>query len=123
MRTWHYTVGVKLRSILKDQVLRQATAHVHADERPVVWATTNPVWEQTANKMFGQEGLLVRLGKQETAAYGEGLYRVEVLPQAAPYGWGEFKRLSNIPEPVARSLGQAAHAQGSNPREGKYVRT
>lgn len=117
MRIWHYTVGMWLRSILEDQMIKLATKGVPTGERPVVWTTTNPNWEPTAKKGREQDSRVVTLGKQETAAYGEGLYRIEVVPEAAPYGWEEFKRLSNIPERMAKSLARVAREQRSNHRD------
>jgi len=117
MRIWHYTVGVRLRSILKDQMIEFATTGIRTGERPVVWATTSPKWEPTANKAINRDGHNVFLDKRETTTHGEGLYRIEVMPEAVPYGWDEYKRLSNIDERMAKGLARVAREQGSNYRD------
>lgn len=118
MSVWHYTVGAWLRVILADQAIKPATESVYAGEHPVVWLTKNPRWEPTANKGFRHDdGRVVSLGKMETAVHGEGLYRIEVVAEAAPYGWDEYKRLSKIDERLAKSLARVAREQGSNYRD------
>lgn len=117
MSVWHYTVGVRLRSILEDRTIKLATEGVPVGERPAVWSTISPKWEPTANKVLDLEGQIIKLGKQETAAHGEGLYRIELLPEAAPYGWEEYRRLSHIPERMAKSLARIAREQNSHYRD------
>lgn len=114
MRIWHYTVGERLWSILRDKIIKPATAGVPAGERPVVWFTTNPAWEPTANKGIWRNGELLWLTKEETAAEGGGLFRIEVAPDAAPYGWEEFKRLSGISGRTSKRLARIARQRGSN---------
>ena len=85
MGLWHYTVGQRLRSILDTQEILLATKGIPQGEKPVVWLTTSPHWESTANKARqGPNGQPIIMSKGESAAYGEGLYRIEVLPEAAP---------------------------------------
>ena len=50
MGVWHYTVGQRLRSILDTQEISLATKGVPQGEKSVVWLTTSPQWESTANK-------------------------------------------------------------------------
>jgi len=118
MSVWHYTVGTWLRVIIADQAIKPATESVYAGEHPVVWLTTIARWEPTANKGFRHDdGRVVSLGKQETTAHGEGLYRIEVVPEAAPYRWDEYKRHSKIDERLAKSLARVAREKGSNYRD------
>lgn len=115
MKIWHYTVGVHLRSIVRDGQINPSTAWVGEGERPAVWCTINPQWEATANKaMRMDDGQLRALSKRETASEGEGLYRIEVMPEACPYGWNDWKRLSRINERLARSLARVGREVGSN---------
>lgn len=114
MGIWHYTVGVRLRSILRDKLIKPATAGVPAGERPVVWFTTNPEWEPTANKGVVRYGKTVWLTRAETEAEGGGLFRIEVAPETAPYGWEEFKRLSGITEREEKRLARRAREWGSD---------
>jgi len=118
MSIWHYTTGTCLRSIFVDGVIKTATANVPVGEHPVVWFTTRPFWEPTANKGVRQaDGLVCTLSKPETAAYGEGLYRIELSSDIVLFGWEEYKRLSGINEATAKSLAQIARQLGSNYHE------
>ncbi len=115
MRVWHYTVGQCLRSILDTLAITPATEGVPPGELPVVWLSAHPLWEPTANKgRKGPNGEIIRLSKEETAAYGEGLYRIEVSPEAAPYSWEDFRRLSGVSSRLAKSLARIARQCGSN---------
>lgn len=117
MRIWHYTVGTWLRSILEDRMITPATTNVPVGERPVMWATTSSRWEPTANKGLNRDGRIISLKKTDTAVFGEGLYRIELVPEAAPYGWDEYKHLGHIPEKTAKALTRVAREQGSHWRD------
>jgi len=115
MGIWHYTVGVNMRSILRDRVIRPATTKVPANERPAVWFSTNAVWEPTANKMWKDiRGKIRLLTKEETAIRGKGLYRIEVSQEAAPYGPEEFHKLSGVSEAMWDGLCRSAPMMGSH---------
>ena len=45
------------------------------------------------NQQYGQ---LILLTKEQTMEMREGLYRIEVKSEAAPYSWNDFKKLSRI---------------------------
>jgi CheY-like chemotaxis protein len=114
---WHYTVGLHIHSILADGVIRPATAYVPRDQRPVVWFSSNPNWEETANKMIKQDGVLYALNKEETAETWGGLYRIGVLAETAPHNWENLVFLSNIPPAEARALKKVADQDGADPAE------
>jgi hypothetical protein len=46
---WHYTIGYHLPEILRSGVIRQA-ATLDADERPVVWFSSNQEWEHGCDR-------------------------------------------------------------------------
>jgi hypothetical protein len=115
---WHYTVGQWLRLILRDGLIRPATAFLPPDEKPVVWFSRNPDWEPTANKIRGNsDGSVVCLDMHGTAELGEGLARIGVAPQVAPYNWHQLKKLAGTKSAMARALEEAAIRQGSSPRD------
>ena len=62
-------------------------------------------------------GRIRSLSKFETEVGGKGLVRIEVTPEAAPYTWDDFKRLSGGSEKVLRALVRAARKDGANPKE------
>lgn len=57
-RLWHYTIGQRIDSIIEDGMIKLATAFVPQNERPVVWCSFSPKWEETANKTY------VKLGRE-----------------------------------------------------------
>ena len=62
---WHYTILDAFRSILRDGFIKPATQFVPPGERPVVWFSSNPVWENSAAKGV-TEG-----GRRRTATFDE----------------------------------------------------
>jgi hypothetical protein len=106
---WHYTIGLKLAAILEAGELRPSTAGVPAGERPAVWFSRNPYWERTANKAWVVAGRSYVLTREETEARGNGLVRFQVPPDAAPYDWEDFKRLSGASRLSIRQMERRAH--------------
>lgn len=118
-RLFHYTVGACLPQIIRSGEIKLATAFVNKGEKPAVWFSTNPVWEQTANKMLFDKdtGRLINLDKEGTALWGNGLVRIEIVPEAAPYTWWNYKRLSRAKKKILRGLYEVAMKDGADPKE------
>ncbi len=106
---WHYTIAAYLESIIKDGFIYPATAGVPKGERPIVWLSSNMLWEQTANK-GGASSM------EETAQVGGGLVRIGVQPETA-LPWLKLKRLSRMQEWMATALVRSAKEMGANPFE------
>jgi len=118
MTKWHYTVGNCLTSILKDGIIKPADTFVPEDQRPIVWFSTAPDWEYTANKAWrNPDGVIIPLTRKGTAKYGGGLVRIGVAPYTAPYNWGALKQLSPIPPRLAKSLRRTAERDGADPKD------
>ncbi len=116
MAPWHYTVGIRINRIITSGVIELATAKVPPGERLAVWFSLDPVWEPTANKGWVNEaGQLFSLSKEETEAKGGGLFRIAVLPEAAPYTWTDFKRMSGASPATITGLARAARKVRSDP--------
>jgi hypothetical protein len=114
-RLFHYTVGAYLPNIIKDGQIELATAFVHND-RPAVWFTTKPDWEETANKMLTTvDDSIEILSRKDTELFGDGLIRIEILPDAAPYSWKDFRRLSGVSRKMFGVLDSTARKTGANP--------
>ena len=47
---WHYTHGLHARLIVNDGAIGAATRGMAGVERPAVWFSINPTWENTASK-------------------------------------------------------------------------
>lgn len=112
---WHYTILDRFRSILRDGFIKPATEYVPPDERPVVWFSSNPVWEQSAAKTFVAGGIS-RTGSFEDHV-SVGVFRIGVHPETAPYRWKEIKELSNMDSSVAQNLYKVAIEDGARPGE------
>lgn len=104
MQIWHYTIGDRLARIMLDGAIRPATANIAPGERPVVWFSANAVWEPTATKgLRGPDGLVRTIDKDELARH-DALARIEVPLEVAPYGLGDFIRLSGVSPTTAERL-------------------
>jgi hypothetical protein len=115
-RKWHYTTGECFWHIVQDGLIKPATARVPAGENPIVWFSTNPEWEPTANKSWvNPQGTLVGLDKDATAKLGGGLVRIGVANETAPHDWHAIKELSRMSSRMSRGLYAAAVACGARP--------
>lgn len=103
-RRWHYTIWEgRMERILKSRVIEVAK-HFPPDVALAVWFSTNPLWEVTADKN-GTRSM------QDNHRTGLGLYRIEVAPTVAPYGWSVFKAVSGISQEDARIMENGANPQ------------
>jgi hypothetical protein len=119
VRVFHYTVKAKLQAILESGELRAAVAYVPAGERPAVWFSTNPWWEETANKMWKDKAGTVHRGdRRSTEQLGNGLIRIEVAPETAPVTWTEHKRSGKGPSRKdTQTLEKVARLDGADPSQ------
>jgi hypothetical protein len=116
-KIWHYTVGQHLPKIVESKLIKIATIGVR--EKPAVWLSTNPVWERTCNKLWQDSitGKLRQLSKEETHLKGGGLVRIRIKPEAAPYNFQAFKRISKISNTAAKRLTEKAKLCGAKSQE------
>jgi hypothetical protein len=113
---WHYTVGERLESILRDRVIKPAAPLVSAAEKPVVWFSSNQDWEETVNKGAVDPFGSFTAGTKESTHRPVGwLVRIGVSPSDAPHDWNAFKRLSGISNRTAQGLYEAAKKTGARP--------
>ncbi len=114
---YHYTVGQWIKAIIGEGIIRPATQWVPKGERPIVWFSSNPDWEQTANKGWLQNGVAITLTKEQTRKHAGGLFRIGVLNETAPYSWQKLRFLSKMHPAAADRLEEDARERGSNPNE------
>ena len=70
---WHYTTGQGFIGVIDAGVIRPATARVAADERPIVWFSSNQEWEPTSTKIYvAHDGQARRLSKEELRVKATG---------------------------------------------------
>jgi hypothetical protein len=115
---YHYTVGVRMESILNDGLLLPATAGVPAGEKPAVWFTLRSTgFEPTARKMVMEPGGELRsLSVEETEALADGLYRIGV-DATSLLDFEAYKALSGVDPRMLAALIKAAQEEGSDPAE------
>jgi hypothetical protein len=132
---WHYTNGLVIEDILKDGVIKLATAGIKPPERPAAHFSTNPHWDHSADR--GNVSLKkndypigpfeadpardfeFREFDAEWMDKNMGRYRIGVLPEAAPHGWRSYVKLARVPPEIAASLEKGSPKLG-NPDEWRH---
>jgi hypothetical protein len=113
MLVYHYTTEFKLVAIFGDGILKTTDARIDRDERPAVWFTASPRWEETANKLFQDaEGNIRSLSSQQTFELA-GWVRIAVEERFAPHTWFEYTKLSGVSNQTAKALRKVAYQSGS----------
>ena len=114
---YHYTTGLKLTLILKDDLIRPTELFLAPYERGVAWFTTRLTYEPTAIKTC--DNGKTQLSLTELAELGDGLYRFGVPddhPQHAQlFPWLKICRVAHTPKTVRCSLERIAREQGGDP--------
>ncbi|SPF41438.1 hypothetical protein SBDP1_340006 [Syntrophobacter sp. SbD1] len=119
-RLWHYTAYDRLGSILVDDHIRTASLYTEPGERKAAWVSTNPKWEETANKALrGRDGKQTEpLSKDELFRAGIIPMRIEINPKAVRFfDWDGFVKKSGISEHHAEGLEASGRRMGGNPSE------
>lgn len=117
MKLYHYTIGIKVGSILESGVIRTSPVKPPYPEKPISWLSSNATYENSALKlgMLGGETMIMTLEQMEQQ--GQGLYRfvfdtelldVEVMP------WSLLRpRCKAKPKIIKRLLDRAKSAKSS----------
>ena len=123
-RLFHYTVGIKLKNIQADGYLKTTPTESKLGERPLVWLSSNPYYEQTARKHFMKPGISDnQLGTLlEMDDYGNGVYRfsflTDNLPEhLTPLPWHTLKHQSRMRKNLIDRLVKRAKGVKAKPRE------
>lgn len=111
---WHYTPRFNVQKIIESGEIRPTDVGIDKGERPVVWFSSNPHWEETVNVAMGMaDGSRVLLTREQMH-FRCGLARFAVLPDVAPYRWGDFIRLSGVSEQTANGMKRSGERRGSS---------
>jgi hypothetical protein len=114
---WHYTVVPRLEDIMISGEIRPATALLDPGVKPAVWCSTNPAWEETANKLAGAPGgRVISLDRAGTHKHF-GLARIAVREEAAPHTWTDYQRLSGDSRKSCRGLERSARNHDAWPAQ------
>ena len=116
---YHYTTGLKLRSIINSGCIKPTTAKVDRNEKPVAWFSTSPQWEPTAAKVSipGKQGQLL------TAKAQGGLVRITVPGTCAPYVFPQLPLIAGTKPSVCIGLLIAGLELGSDPSTWRFTPT
>ena len=116
---YHYTTGLKLRSIINSGAIKPTTAKIEAHEKPVAWFSTQEQWEATATKVPipGIQGQIM------TAQAQGGLVRITVPGTCAPYVFQQLPLIAGTKPSVCIGLLIAGLELGSDPDTWRFTPT
>jgi len=116
---YHYTTGLKLRSIINTGAIKPTTAKIEPHETPIVWFSTSPAWEPTATKVSipGIQGQIM------TAQAQGGLVRITVPGSCAPYVFPQLPLIAGTKPSVCVGLLLAGLQLGSDPDTWRFSPT
>ena len=116
---YHYTTGLKLRSIINSGAIKPTTAKIEPHEKPVAWFSTSPQWEPTATKVSipGVQGQI------ETAKAQGGLVRITVPGTCAPYVFPQLPPIAGTSPQACIGLLLAGLELGSEPNTWRFTPT
>ena len=108
---YHYTTGLKLRSIINSGCIKPTTAKIEPHEKPVAWFSTSPQWEPTATKVSipGMQGQIM------TAQAQGGLVRITVPGTCAPYLFPQLPLIAGTSPQACIGLLLAGLELGADP--------
>ncbi|SRR5258708_9043312 len=119
---WHYTTVISLHTILQDRFLEPSPLYDNnspaeliadsANERPVLWFTSSPKWEETANKALRNPSR--NLDREGTLEYF-GLARIGVSEDYPLERFLQITRKSRQKKRLTNRLIKTAVEVGSNP--------
>jgi len=95
MRVWHYTTWEAFEDIGISMIINTTSLGIEFNEKPAVWFSTNPDWEETVRKVLqdretGKETL--GLSRDELWKVGINPVRIEVDPGLPFLSWQQLKR-------------------------------
>jgi hypothetical protein len=116
---YHYTTGLKLRSIINSGCIKPTTAKIEPEEKPVAWFSTSPTWEPTATKVPvpGKQGQII------TAEAQSGLVRITVPATCAPYKFPQLPLIACTSIKACIGLLHAGLELGADPRAWRFTPT
>ena len=116
---YHYTTGMKLRSIINSGCIKPTTAKIEPHEKPVAWFSTQDQWEPTCTKA----SIPGKLGKLMTAKAQGGLVRITVPGTCAPYVFPQLPLIAGTKPSVCIGLLIAGLELGSYPDTWRFTPT
>jgi len=123
MRYWHYTFFNNFQKIIESKEIRQSTILTSDKEKPAVWLSSNPEWEETVRKALKKpdedNGRMTEpLSRDELFKRGFPAVRIEIDPRLVIlHSWEEFKKVGGLSKKMANGLEKVGKSWGANPDE------
>ena len=114
---YHYTTGLKLRSIINTGCIKPTTARIEPHEKPVAWFSTSSEWEPTCTKV----PIPGMAGQIATAEAQGGLVRITVPGACAPYVFPQLPLIAGTKPSVCIGLLVAGVELGSDPDTWRFT--
>jgi hypothetical protein len=114
---YHYTTGLKLRSIINSGCIKPTTAKIEPHEKPVAWFSTSNEWEPTATKV----PIPGMAGQIATARAQGGLVKITVPGTCAPYVFPQLPLIAGTKPSVCIGLLVAGLELGSDPDTWRFT--
>lgn len=111
---WHYTTGEKLLLIQRSGKLKTTAIGTSYPERPVLWFSTHPEFEPTAQKLLHGLGPVRRATVIELRKYAKGLFRFGIS-RSKLVPWRELVINARMSRTVARKLEERGRECGAYP--------
>ncbi len=116
---YHYTTFGYLEEIIESKYLKVSPWEKKNNiERPALWLTKNPNWENSATKgYFDKTTGESRYLTFEEQSYSFGCVRITIPHNVSFCNWDEYKLCSKEPINLTRELEKIGLQQGSNPED------
>ena len=114
---YHYTTGLKLRSIINSGAIKPTTAKIEPHEKPVAWFSTQDQWEPTCTKA----SIPGKLGQLMTAKAQGGLVRITVPGTCASYVFPQLPLIAGTKPSVCIGLLITGLELGSDPGTWRFT--
>lgn len=115
MKLYHYTTGQKLELIRQSGGLEPSAKGGKPGEPPLLWFSSNPVFEMTSLKLISRLGELYALTREEQRLRA-GNVRLVLSTTKPLMGWREACKYARISTKERKAMEASGIRAGANPR-------
>lgn len=126
MSYYHYTKGCHLAKIVNEGIIRTSKTLIEKKEKPAVWLTKSPEWEQacnvghvvTANELvsgqtYSSDEIEMVTCNDDYMKKEMGMCRILISENISTISWAKFKHVSGISADVYHALDRISRNEGS----------
>jgi hypothetical protein len=132
MILYHYTTGRCYLAIEQEGKIkcmigktgRKNTNKLKHGEKEQVWLSSNPDWEETANKdaINKETGKLIHLDREQTMKFDGGLFRIVIDADKVPVDtWNQWVQRGGCDSELIKFLYRFGVEKGCKPEEEWFV--